>query len=112
MALLAEEYARQGFDRIDATFRAATTLLEKVDIYLFHVTLLDNPRLALMGEGEEYAGIIISNGNFMRLEKMENGDYSVFTGQEASKYYTPAKLTKNSIPLILATICSSVMLCV
>jgi hypothetical protein len=71
-ALLTKEYSRQGMETVTAQFEAVTTLWEKVDAYLFSVTLSDG--------ANEYAAIVMSNGAFMRLEKLEVGGFSAFTG--------------------------------
>jgi hypothetical protein len=71
-SLLLETYAIQGFGKITAEFQAVTTLWEKVDVYLFSVTLPDGTN--------EYGAITMSNGAFMRLEKLEDGGFAAFTG--------------------------------
>jgi len=75
-----DNYFQEGFGNAKVEFQAVTTLWESTTVYLFYVTLPDSTDLALMDGGEEYAGIITSNGNFIRLERMADGGFAVFTG--------------------------------
>jgi hypothetical protein len=72
--LAVEEYVRQGFGEVQAEFQAVTTLWETVDVYLFSVIFADD------NFDMEFAGIIMSNGNLIRLEKLLDGGFSAITG--------------------------------
>ncbi|MDR0818318.1 MAG: hypothetical protein LBN43_01940, partial [Oscillospiraceae bacterium] len=63
--LLVEQY--WGIGEVRAEFQAVTTLWEKIDAYLFIVTLPDGT--------DEYAAISINNGELYRLEEREDGGF-------------------------------------
>jgi hypothetical protein len=70
--LLEEEYARQGFGEVQAGFQSVSTLWETVDVYLFNVKFGDNE--------SEFAGIVLSNGNLIRLDELPEGGFAAKTG--------------------------------
>jgi hypothetical protein len=70
--LLVETYAIEGFGTVTAEFQAITTLWEKVDAYLFTVTLPDGT--------VEYGAISVNVGALMRLNKSEDGGFTIFSG--------------------------------
>ncbi|MDR0935419.1 MAG: hypothetical protein LBM98_01910 [Oscillospiraceae bacterium] len=75
--LLTETYAIQGLGAVKAEFRAITTLWEKIDAYLFEVTLPDGT--------DEYGAISVNAGAFIRLNKLADGGFEAIAGIAAAE---------------------------
>jgi hypothetical protein len=68
--LLLEQYSQMGIT-VTAELQAVTTLWETTEVYLFAIT---------GDEVAQYAGIVISNGNLVRLEMLDDGGFAAISG--------------------------------